>query len=141
MDYSQDLYGSEFSAGAKAIISGGARVRAALSVPELPSGADFQGEVQPGVDPLPGLRPWLLSGIRLFRWGNDPNLRAYDCGADSRLSGYAACAGVSVAFRNDEIRVVDKLYLVVGGLFVRPAYALWLSVDYWLEPWPAAKAK
>jgi len=31
--------------------------------------------------------------------------------------------------------------LLLAVLFVRPAYALWLSVDYWLEPWPAAKAK
>ena len=114
MDYSEQLYGSEFSAGAKAIISGGARVRAALSLSELPSGADFQGEIQSGADPMSGLRPRLLSGIRLFCGGNDFNLRPYDCRADSRLSGHAACAGVSVAFRNDEIRAVDKLYLIVG---------------------------
>jgi uncharacterized protein (DUF983 family) len=31
--------------------------------------------------------------------------------------------------------------LLLAVLFVRPAYALWLSVDYWLEPWPASKAK
>ena len=31
--------------------------------------------------------------------------------------------------------------LLLAVLFVRPAYALWLSVDYWLEPWPAPKAK
>jgi hypothetical protein len=31
--------------------------------------------------------------------------------------------------------------LLLAALFVRPAYALWLSVDFWLEPWPAPKAK
>ena len=31
--------------------------------------------------------------------------------------------------------------LILAALFVRPAYALWLSLDYWLEPWPAPKAK
>jgi hypothetical protein len=31
--------------------------------------------------------------------------------------------------------------LLLAVLFVRPAYALWLSLDYWLEPWPPAKAK
>jgi len=31
--------------------------------------------------------------------------------------------------------------LLLAALFVRPAYALWLSLDYWLEPWPAPRAK
>ena len=31
--------------------------------------------------------------------------------------------------------------LLLAALFVRPAYALWLSLDYWLEPWPAPGAK
>jgi hypothetical protein len=31
--------------------------------------------------------------------------------------------------------------LILAALFVRPAYALWLSLDYWLEPWLAPKAK
>jgi uncharacterized protein (DUF983 family) len=31
--------------------------------------------------------------------------------------------------------------LLLAALFVRPAYALWLSLDYWLEPWPAPKAR
>jgi uncharacterized protein (DUF983 family) len=31
--------------------------------------------------------------------------------------------------------------LVLTALFVRPAYALWLSLDYWLEPWAAPKTK
>jgi uncharacterized protein (DUF983 family) len=31
--------------------------------------------------------------------------------------------------------------LVLAAVFVRPAYALWLSLDYWLEPWPPPKAK
>ena len=31
--------------------------------------------------------------------------------------------------------------LLLAALFVRPAYALWLSLDYWLEPWPAPRTK
>lgn len=31
--------------------------------------------------------------------------------------------------------------LVLAAVFVRPAYALWLSLDYWLEPWPPPRAK
>jgi uncharacterized protein (DUF983 family) len=31
--------------------------------------------------------------------------------------------------------------LVLAAVFVRPAYALWLSLDYWLEPWPPPKEK
>ena len=31
--------------------------------------------------------------------------------------------------------------LVLAAVFVRPAYALWLSLDYWLEPWPPPKGK
>jgi uncharacterized protein (DUF983 family) len=31
--------------------------------------------------------------------------------------------------------------LLLAALFVRPAYALWLSLDYWLEPWPTPRTK
>jgi uncharacterized protein (DUF983 family) len=31
--------------------------------------------------------------------------------------------------------------LILAALFVRPAYALWLSLDYWLDPWPAPRVK
>lgn len=116
MDYSGWRYGEEISAdGIQAIVSGGARLCVALSLPELPSRTDFQRKIQSGVDPLPGLRAWLFSGVRLFRGGNDPHLRADDRGADSCVLAYAACARIGVAFRNYEIRVVDQLYFVVGG--------------------------
>lgn len=121
MDYSEEVDGFEFSArGTEAIISGSARLCAALPLPELPSWSDFQGEIQSGVDPMPELRARLFSGVRLFRWRNDSDVRTYDCGADSCVSGYAARAGVSVAFRNDEIRAVDQFYIALGGS-IRPA--------------------
>ncbi|MGA8145142.1 MAG: hypothetical protein WB987_14750 [Candidatus Acidiferrales bacterium] len=31
--------------------------------------------------------------------------------------------------------------LLLAALFVRPAYALWLSLDYWLEPWAPPRLK
>jgi len=29
--------------------------------------------------------------------------------------------------------------LLLAVIFVRPAYALWLSLDYWLDPWQAPR--
>ena len=121
MDYSEEVDGSEFSAcGTEAIISGGARLCAALSVSELPPWADLQREIQSGVDPMPELRTRLLSGVGLFRGRNDSDVRTNNWGVDSCVSGYAVCAGVSVAFGNDEIRAVDRVYVAIGGS-VRPA--------------------
>ena len=31
--------------------------------------------------------------------------------------------------------------VVLSLLFVRPAYSLWLALDFWLEPWPPGAAK
>jgi len=67
---------------------------------------------------MPRVRSRLLSGVWLFRRGNDSDVWPYDRGVDPGIPGYAARARSRVALRSNEVRAVDQLHFVVGG-FVR----------------------
>lgn len=40
---------------------------------------------------------------------------------------------------NSKLAAWITLAILLAVAFVRPAYSLWLSVDFWIDPWDAEK--